>query len=170
MLSSHFPGLCYEHILLLLLLCLSKKHTAQQRIQSSVGKLKHERINSNSFIKYSVYKNSTVNLIIFKSFPNNSKTSLFCFNLKGSVQQKLSWVENGVIQQVWAWHRGAGSIRETKEQAKRGHLFTMLHLLVWKSPINSAVLTGKGNMFNTRWRRIKNSKECPAPQSQTNTQ
>jgi hypothetical protein len=28
--------------------------------------------------------------------------------LKGSVQRKLRWVENGVIQRVWASHCGAG--------------------------------------------------------------
>jgi hypothetical protein len=27
---------------------------------------------------------------------------------KGSVQQKLSWIENGVNQCVWAWDCGAG--------------------------------------------------------------
>jgi hypothetical protein len=28
--------------------------------------------------------------------------------LKGSVQRKLRWVENGVIRRVWASYRGAG--------------------------------------------------------------
>jgi hypothetical protein len=29
-------------------------------------------------------------------------------SLKGSVQRKLRWVENGVIRQQWALHCGAG--------------------------------------------------------------
>ncbi len=64
------------------------------------------------------------------------------------------------------WH----SIRKMKEQAKRGKLFAALRLLLQKSPNNFAVLTGNGNTFDTRRRQIKNSKQCPAPQSQANTQ
>ncbi len=48
------------------------------------------------------------------------------------------------------------SIRKTKEQAKRGTLFEALCLLLQKSPNNLAVLTGNGNMFDTRRRQNKN--------------
>ncbi len=55
-------------------------------------------------------------------------------------------------QQYWR------SIKERKEQAKSGHLFAALRLLLQKSPIYFAALTGNGIEFNTRRRRIKNSK------------
>ncbi len=47
-------------------------------------------------------------------------------------------------QQYWR------SIKETKKQAKRGHLFAALRLLLQKQPANFAVLIGNGIMFNAR--------------------
>ncbi len=61
--------------------------------------------------------------------------------------------ENGSRDQQYWW-----SIRETQDQAKRGKLFAALSLLLQKSPINFALLTRNGNMFNTRLQRNKNSK------------
>ncbi len=55
-------------------------------------------------------------------------------------------------QQYWR------SIRETKGQAKWGHHFAALRLLLQNSPVNFALLTGNGNTFNMRRRRIKISK------------
>jgi hypothetical protein len=43
-----------------------------------------------------------------------------------------------------------------------------LHLLFQNSPINCAVLTGNGNVFNSRWRL--NTTACPVPQSQAESQ
>jgi hypothetical protein len=59
--------------------------------------------------------------------------------------------------------------RETKEQAKRGHLQAVLRLLLYNSPINCCT-TRNRNMCSTRQQRIKKSKQCPVPQSQSNTQ
>ncbi len=60
-------------------------------------------------------------------------------------------------QQYWR------SIRTTKEQAKRGKLFAALRLLLQKSPNIFSVLTGNGNMFNTRRRRKNAQRHSPRP-------
>jgi hypothetical protein len=44
-----------------------------------------------------------------------------------------------------------------------------LRLFVQNSPINSAVLTGNGNMAKPRRNLNKMTKECPAPQSEAPT-
>ncbi len=49
-------------------------------------------------------------------------------------------------------------ITNTKEQVKRGHPCATLRLLLQNSPINFAVVTRNGNMFNARRRRSKSSK------------
>ncbi len=50
------------------------------------------------------------------------------------------------------------SITNTQEQAKRGHPCAALRLLLQNLPINFAIVTGNGNMFNARRRRNKSSK------------
>jgi hypothetical protein len=75
------------------------------------------------------------------------------------------------ISRVWiagpivlVQHKGNERIGEAPTSIRRASP------IVIEISFNSAVLTGNGNMFNTRQRWIKSSKECPAPQPKTNTQ